>query len=175
VTSACVLVAALRVVQAVDDAADVEAEEAIDLTHPFGVAAGEVVVYRHYVDALAGQGIKVNRCGGDQSLAFAGFHFGDVAVVQHHAADELNVEMALAERALGGLADGGEGLEHEVVELAPLGDLFAELEGLLTELLVRELHELRLERINPGNLGVIRLEDAVVAGAEKSFGQRGQA
>ena len=38
------------------------------------------------------------------------------AFVQHHAADQLHVEMALAERALGGLAHGGEGRHQEVVE-----------------------------------------------------------
>ena len=36
--------------------------------------------------------------------------------MQHHAADQLDVEMALAERALGGLAHGGEGRHQDVVE-----------------------------------------------------------
>ena len=39
-----------------------------------------------------------------QRLALAGAHLGDGAAVQHHAADQLDVEMALAEGALGGLA-----------------------------------------------------------------------
>ena len=47
--------AALVVLEAVDDDADRHAEELVDLTHPFGVAAGEVVVHRDDMDALAGR------------------------------------------------------------------------------------------------------------------------
>ena len=71
----------------------------VDLAHPFGVAAGEVVVDRDDVDALAGERVEIDRQRGDQRLAFAGPHLGDGALVQHHAADQLDVEMALAERA----------------------------------------------------------------------------
>jgi hypothetical protein len=36
---------------------------------------------------------------GDQGLALAGAHLGDLALVQHHAADQLHVEVAHAEHA----------------------------------------------------------------------------
>ena len=107
---------ALGVVEAVDDDAGGHAEEAVDLAHPFGVALGEVVVDGDDMDALAGERVEIDRERGDQRLAFAGLHLGDVALVQHHAADQLDVEMALAERALGGLAHGGEGRDQKVVE-----------------------------------------------------------
>ena len=100
---------ALRVVEAVHDDADREAEETVDLAHPFGVAAGEVVVDRDDVHALAGKRVEIDRQRRHQRLAFTGPHLGDGALVQHHAADELHVEMALAEGALGRLAHGGEG------------------------------------------------------------------
>jgi hypothetical protein len=45
--------------------------------------------------------------------------------VQHHAADQLDVEMALAEHALGRLAHGGEGRHEEIVERRALGELLA--------------------------------------------------
>ena len=63
----------------------------IQRPHPFHVAAGQVVVDRHDVDALALQRIEIRRQRGDQRLAFAGDHFGDRAAVQHHAADQLHV------------------------------------------------------------------------------------
>ena len=107
---------ALLVVQPVHDDADREAEEIVDLAHPFGVALGEVVVDRHHVHAAAGERVEIDRQRRDQRLAFAGLHLGDAALVQDHAADELHVEMALPERALGGLAAGGEGLDQDVVE-----------------------------------------------------------
>ena len=93
-----------------------EPEEAVDLAHPLGVAAGEVVVDRDDVDALAGERVEVDRQGRDEGLAFAGPHLGDRALVQHHAADELDVEMPLAEGALGRLAHRGEGRHEDVVE-----------------------------------------------------------
>jgi hypothetical protein len=80
----------------------------VDLAHPFGVALGEVVVDGDDVDALAGERVEIDRQRRDQRLAFAGAHFGDRAVVQHHAADQLHVEMAHAEHALGGFANRGE-------------------------------------------------------------------
>src|SRR6187455_296246 len=53
--------------------------------------------------AASGEGIEIDRHGGDQRLAFAGLHLSDAALMQHHAANQLHVEMTLAERALGGL------------------------------------------------------------------------
>ena len=47
--------------------------------------------------------------------------------MQHHAAHQLHVEMALAERALGRLAHRGEGLGQQVVERLAFGEARAEL------------------------------------------------
>ena len=96
-----------------------QAQEVVDTAHPGGVAAGQVVVDRDHVHALGRQGIEVGRQGGDQGLALAGAHLGDLAVVQHHAADELDVEVAHAQGADAGLAHHGEGLGQQVVELVP--------------------------------------------------------
>ena len=91
---------ALLVVHAVDDDADLEAEEIVDLPHPFGIALGEVVVHRHHVHAAPGERVQIDRQRRHQRLAFAGLHLRDAALVQDHAADELDVEMPLPERAL---------------------------------------------------------------------------
>ncbi len=74
--------AALLVGEVVDDDADGEAEEAVDLAHPLGVALGEVVVDGDDVDAAAGEGVEVAGEGGDEGLAFAGLHLGDLARVE---------------------------------------------------------------------------------------------
>ena len=66
--------------------------------------------------AVAGQGVEIHGQGGDKGLAFAGFHLGDVAPVQDNAADQLDVEVALAEGTLGALADHREGLWQQVVQ-----------------------------------------------------------
>ncbi len=110
-----VILLALGIVDAVDDHARGHAEEAVNLPHPFGVAFGEVVVDGDDVDALAGERVEIHRQCRHQRLAFAGFHLGDVAFVQHHAADQLHVEMPLAERALGGFTHCRERRDQNVV------------------------------------------------------------
>ena len=108
---------ARRLVQPRDDAADAQAQELVDLTHPGGIAARQVVVDRDHVHALAFEGVEVDRERGDQGLALAGLHLGDLALVQHDAAHQLHVEVALAEGPLGGLAHRRERLDQQVVEL----------------------------------------------------------
>ena len=104
---------ALGVVQIVLDDADGHAEEPVDPAHPLGVAAGQVVVHRDDVDALAGEGVEVGGQRGDQRLAFAGLHLGDLAAMEDHAADQLDVEMPHVQRAAAGFADHGEGFGQQ--------------------------------------------------------------
>ena len=163
---------ALGVVEPVHDHADGHAEEAIDLAHPAGVAAGEVVVDGDDMDALAGERVEIDRKRCDQRLAFAGLHLGDVALVQHHAADQLHVEMALAERALGGLAHGGEGRNEHVVERLAVGEFLAEFVGAGLQRLVGERGDLGFQRVDGVDPGLIALDPAVVGGAEELAGER---
>ena len=60
--------------------------------------------------------VEVGRQRGDERLAFAGDHLGDVAAVQDDAADDLHVVVPHVLGAAGGLAAGGERLGQEVVE-----------------------------------------------------------
>ncbi len=109
--------AALVVVDAMHDDASGHAEKFIDGAHPFGVAAGEVIIDGDDVDALAGERIEVGRKRGDEGLATRRCeHLRDAALVQHHAADQLNVEVTLSENAARGFAHGGEGRRKQIVE-----------------------------------------------------------
>ena len=74
------------------DAADGQAQKPVNRAHPFAVARRQVIVDRDDMHAAAGQGVEINRQGGDQGLAFAGGHFGDLALVQGDAADQLDVK-----------------------------------------------------------------------------------
>ena len=103
---------------------------------------------------------------GDQRLALAGAHFGDLAVVQRHAADQLHVEVAHLQRPLAGLADDGERLGQERVERLAVGDALLELGGLRLQRLVGERGDRGLERVDlPDGLRVL-LQQALVAAAE---------
>ena len=130
------------------DRADGQADGLVNLAHPRGVAAREVVVDGDDVDALAGQGVEVGGQRRDQGLALAGAHLGDLAVVEHHPADELDVEVAHVERPLRRLADDGERFREQVVERLAAREAILELRGLGRERLVRERRDLRLERVD---------------------------
>jgi hypothetical protein len=116
------------------DDTDGQPEEAVDAPHPFGVATRQVVVDGDDVHALAGQRVEVGGERGDQRLAFAGAHLGDLALVEHRAADQLHVEVTHAQRALARLADNGKGLRLDRFQRFALGQTLAELRGLRRQL-----------------------------------------
>ena len=77
------------------------------------------------MDPAAGQRVQVERQRGDERLAFAGAHLGDLALVQDHPADQLDVIGTLADRPLGGLAHRRERfrqefIQHSLLDLAAL-------------------------------------------------------
>ncbi len=148
------------------------AEGLVDAAHPFGVALGQVIVDGDHVDALAAERVEVAGQGGDQRLAFAGLHFGDLAVVQHHAADQLHVEMAHVEEAAAGLADHREGFDEEVVERGALRDALFEFDGLGGEVDVRQLADRGLEIVDGRHRGLHAFDLALGLGA-KDFRQDG--
>ena len=76
-----------------------QAEAVVDGAHPLGVALGEVVVDGDEVGAFAGEGVEVDREGGGERLALACLHLGDLALVEDDAAEDLDVEVALANDA----------------------------------------------------------------------------
>ncbi len=90
--------------------------------------------------------------------------------MQHDAAHQLHVEMALAERALGGLAHRGEGLGQDVVELRPVGEPLLELRGSRAQLVVGQRRQLRLQLVDRGDDVRQALDVAIVGGAEQPPG-----
>ena len=81
-----VRLAAFIVIETMDDAANAHADALINTAHPFGIAAGEIIIDGDDVDAFAGQGIEVYRQGRDQGFSFPGFHFGDFALMEDNSA-----------------------------------------------------------------------------------------
>src|ERR1019366_624491 len=161
-------VLALLVVEVVDDDTDLEAEKLVEAAHPFGVAAGEVVVDGDDVNALASEGVEVARQGGDEGFAFTGFHFGDFALVEDHAAHQLDVEMAHVELAAAGLADHGEGWNQEGVQGGALSDLLFEFNGLGGQVDIGELAHPGFQRGDSGHGGQHGFDFALVLGSEDS-------
>ncbi len=143
-----------------------QAEETVDAAHPVGIAFGKVVVDRDDMDALAGNRVEIDRQRRRKGLAFAGAHFGDLAVMQDHAADQLHVEMAHAEHAAAGLAHHGERLRQQGVQPLALFMAAAELAGPGLQRLVRERADGGFERVDARDSLGILLDQAVIATAE---------
>ena len=158
-----------------EDHADLEPEEAVHAAHQLGLVLGQVVVDRDDVHALAAQRVEVRRQRGDEGLALAGLHLGDVAQVQGGAAHDLHVEVPLAERALGRLTDRGERLGEEVVEGLAVGQPGPELVGHRPQLLVGHGDELVLDGVDLLRDGLQLPEDLALAGAEHLVEQSGHA
>jgi len=124
------------------------------------------------VDALAGQRVEIDRKGRDQRLAFAGLHLGDIALMQDHAADQLHVEMPLAEGTFGRLAHGGEGRHQKVVEGLAVGERLPEFRGARFQRLVRQGRDFGLKGVDGVDTRLVPLDPPIVGGAEKLAGER---
>ncbi len=85
--------AALLIVEIMHDDADGQTKKAVELAHPLRVAFGQIVIDRDHVHTAPAQSVQIDRKRRDQGLSFAGLHFGDLALVQHHAADQLHIEV----------------------------------------------------------------------------------
>ena len=126
-------------VHALLDAAHGEAERMVDGPHALRVALREVVVHRDDVHRAPGERRGCSGEGRGDRLALARLHLGQHAVEHRPAADELHVEMPLADRARCRLAHQREGLRRKIdaaEALAP--QALAQLRRLSEQLLGRE-------------------------------------
>ena len=139
---------ALLVRDAVHQAADRQAEGAVDVAHPLRVAAGQEVVDGHHVHAAAAQRVEEGGHGGRQRLALAGLHLGDPAPVHDGGAEHLRVEVPLRDLPAGGLAHQGVGLRLDVLQRLAHAQAAAQLGGGLAQLRVAALADLALQRID---------------------------
>ena len=125
-----------------------QTQESVDTPHPLRVALGKVVVDRHDVDTLAGQGIEVGGQGRHEGLALTRAHLGDIAQVKGAAAHDLHVVVTLTQRPTGRLAHGGEGFGQELIQALAVVDTGAVLRGQASELLVGHGDEVVLDGID---------------------------
>ena len=118
-----------------------------------------------------GNGVQVAGQGGHERLALAGLHLGDLSLVQGHAADELHVEVAKPDGAHGSLAYGGEGLGEQIVQALAGGVALAELLRLSGQLLIGKRLELRFQRVDLIDFGLVALQLLALAHREQ-FGEK---
>jgi hypothetical protein len=138
--------------------ADRHAEQVVDRLHPHRVTAGEVVVDGDDVDTPTGQAVEHDRERPGERFALAGLHLGDRAVVEHHAADQLHVEVAHSHRAPAGLADEREAFRKHLVQRLARARALAQLVGGLAQLSVFVEANLLFEAVDAGDTLLVRPE-----------------
>src|SRR5262249_22721024 len=118
------------------------------------------------VNAFAFERVQVNGQGSDEGFTFAGFHFGDLALMQDDSADQLLVEVPHVENAVAGLAHDGEGFDQDIVQCGALGEPCFEVDGFGGQLGVGKLLDFLLQRVHGCNPGPEGLNIALVLRAE---------
>ncbi len=97
------------------------------------------------MNALAFDRIQIDGKGRGQRFALASLHLGDLALMQHQAADQLRIERALADGAFGRFAHRGEGVIQHIIQALALLDAAAQPVGSSLELVIRKSLERRFE------------------------------
>ena len=113
-----------------------------------------------------GQRVQIGRQRRGEGLAFTRLHLGDAVGVQHHAADQLHVEVTHAEHPAGGLTYGGERFRQQLLKRLALLQALTVLGGLRLQLAIGQGLELRLHRIDLFNNFAQSLERSVVPAAD---------
>ena len=108
--------AALLSTQVMYDDANAHPQKTEQLTHLFALKFGQIVIDRNNVNALAAQRVQISGKAGSQRFAFTCLHLGDSALMQHDAADKLNVEGTQTQGTLGRLADDGKCLRQQLIQ-----------------------------------------------------------
>ena len=123
------------------------------------------------MNVVAGEGVEVAGQRRHQRFAFARFHLGDVAIVERHAADELHVEVAHAERTYRCFADCCKCFGQNRIEALAAFETFPKLNRQMCELNIVELLHVGLERADMiGNLLVVLNLSAFAE--RKEFGEK---
>ena len=98
--------------------------------------------------ALPLEGVQIDGKSRYQSLALTGLHLGDTPTMERCSTHDLNVVVPLSEHPLGRLSHRRKRLDHQIVEALSVGESLSELGRLCLQLLIVELLECGLERVD---------------------------
>ena len=170
---AVVFLLALLVVEPVHDDADGQPEELVDLAHPLGVALGEIVVDGDDVHAAAGERIEIDRQAWRPASCLrrssSRRSCPRAAPCRRRAARRNGAGRGCACRPRARWRRQAPGCRR--ARLA-VGDLLLERLGARAQLLVGELLEFLLQRVDGGDAGLIGADAALVGRAENLAGER---
>ncbi len=150
---------------------DAQSHKAIDRSHPFAVALGQIVIHREQVRAFARQRVQINGQRSDEGFPLSGRHLGDHSFMQSDPADQLDVPVPELEHAPGRLANRRERLRQKVVQRFPRGKALLELRRFRAQLLVAELLHRAFQRVDGLDRRLQRSQLTPVVAAEHGYEQ----
>jgi hypothetical protein len=141
------------------------------VTHPLGIASGEVIVDGDQLGILAREGVQVERQRGDEGLALTRGHLGDATFVERDAADQLDIEVhhvpgqfmiadqnRATDQSPGGIFYHSKRLGQDLVQRLALLQTQAELVGLGAKLVIGQRLVLLLELVDTRDDGAAFLD-----------------
>ena len=118
------------------------------------------------MDAFTGQRVEVRRQGRSQRFTFTSTHLGDAAIVKHHTAQQLDVEVAHAEHTLTGFANDGKGFRDQVFQHFAFFQARAEFSSFRFQLVIREFFHRRFHTVDDIDNFAHTTQRTVVTAAE---------
>ena len=134
--------------------------------HPFCIPLGEIIVDRNEVNAVACQCIEIYGQSRHQCLTFACSHFGNSAVMQYHASDQLHIEMTHVQNTFAGLAHDREGFRQKSIEGGAGRDALFELFGLCPQLGIGKWRGFAFQRVDCYDRLEILFDQPIVTASE---------
>lgn len=116
---------------------------------------------------FAGECIQIERQRCHQRFSFTGLHFGDFTLVEHNAANELHIVVALTNGTPGCFAYHGEGFGKKIIERFAIGETLLELIGFGAQFGVRKRLNRWFETIDPTHNRLDLLDRTVRTEAEQ--------
>ena len=102
--------------QAVDIEPNCQAEPVIQFAHFFGIAARQVFVDCHDMDAFFRDGIQIDGHRRSQGFTFTGLHFGNIPLMKRCSSHDLHTEWIHSKYALRCFAHRSKCFRHHVIE-----------------------------------------------------------
>ena len=125
-----------------------QAQRMVELSHPLGVTFGKIVIDGDQMDPFSFERIQIDGKRRHQGLSFAGFHFGDAATMENHAADQLHVEMPHVEFAARHFPAHGKRFGQDVVQCPTCFQLLLEILSFIGQGLIGKWGEPALQAVD---------------------------
>ena len=119
---------------------------------------------------LAADRVQISGQRRHQRFAFAGAHFGNLALVEHHAADQLHIEVAHIQNPPGGFTHHRKSLYEKRLSVLSFPRAAAKLIGFGTKLLIGQAFKLDLHLIDGFDRLAHFAKQALIAAAENLCG-----